>query len=59
MPKGFKSDLEANIMRAHDVLYFEICQQYVSINALHDKMFNLYGELCEQLKFKIYKLPRV
>ena len=41
-----------------DVLYFEMRQQYININSLSDKMFNLYREFCEQLKFKIYKSPK-
>mgnify|MGYP003606422689 CR=1 FL=1 len=55
---GYQKDIEFISSTVFDVLYFEICQQYLSINALNEKMFNLYGELCEQLKFKIYKLPK-
>jgi hypothetical protein len=56
---GYQKDIDFISSTVFDVLYFEICQQYKSISALNDKMFNFYGELCEQLKFKIYKLPRV
>ena len=51
---GYEKDIDFISSTVFDVLYFELSQQYISINALEDKMINLYGELCNQLKFKIY-----
>jgi hypothetical protein len=56
---GYQKNIDFISSTVFDVLYFEMCQNYLSINALNDKMFDLYGELCQQLKFKIYNLPKV
>jgi hypothetical protein len=37
-----------------DVVYFEICQNYIDIKAINDNMKRHYGDLVAELKFKMY-----
>lgn len=51
---GYQRNIEFISSTFFNFLYFEMCRKYKNINALNDKMFDLYEELCDALKFKIY-----
>jgi hypothetical protein len=54
---GYQKNIDFISSTVFDVLYFFKMSNYLIINALNDKMFNLYS--IPTVKFKIYNLPKV
>lgn len=51
---GYAKNIDFISSTVFDVLYFEMCQNYVEIEAIKRNMLKNYKELCEALDFKIY-----
>jgi ERCC4-type nuclease len=51
---GYAKNIDFISSTVFDVLYFEMCQNYVEIDAIERNMLKNYKELCEALDFKIY-----
>lgn len=51
---GYAKNIDFISSTVFDVLYFEMCQNYVEIDAIEINMLKNYKELCEALDFKIY-----
>lgn len=51
---GYQKDIDFISSTVVDVLFFELCQNFKLTKAIEDNMEKLYGELCNQLQFKIY-----
>lgn len=51
---GYARNIDFISSTVFDILYFEMCQNYVEIDAIERNMLKNYGGLCEELDFKIY-----
>lgn len=51
---GYAKNIDFISSTVFDILYFEMCQNYLEIEAIERNMLKNYKELCEVLEFKIY-----
>lgn len=51
---GYKNDIDFIPSTALDILYFELCQNYVDLRAIDQNMKLHYHDLCKKMQFKIY-----
>ncbi len=51
---GYAKNIDFISSTVFDVLYFEMCQNYVEMVALERNMLKHYKELCQALDFKLY-----
>ena len=51
---GYAKNINVISSTVLDVLYFEMCQNYVELEAIEINMLKNYEELCQALDFKMY-----
>jgi hypothetical protein len=51
---GYAKNIDFISSTVFDVLYFEMCQNYVELEAIEINMLKNYEELCQALDFKMY-----